>query len=120
KYSTNPYNVNRMTMAAGVGALLDGEYFENNCKTIIEIREYTAEKLKQMGFTLTQSKANFLFAASKDIDGKTLYLRLKEKGILVRHFDKERLTDYNRITVGTKEQMDILISAIKEITEVSL
>lgn len=120
KYSTNPYNVNRMTMAAGVGALLDGEYFENNCKAIIEIREYTAEKLKQMGFTLTQSKANFLFAASKDIDGKTLYLRLKEKGILVRHFDKERLTDYNRITVGTKEQMDILISAIKEITEVSL
>lgn len=120
KYSTNPYNVNRMTMAAGVGALLDGEYFENNCKAIIEIREYTAEKLKQMGFTVTQSKANFLFAASKDIDGKTLYIKLKEKGILVRHFDKERLTDYNRITVGTKEQMDILISAIKEITEVSL
>lgn len=121
KYSTNPYNVNRMTMAAGVGSLLDGEYFEKNCKEIIKVREYTAEKLEEMGFTLTDSKANFLFAASKDIDGKTLYLKLKEKGILVRHFDKERLIQYNRITVGTKEQMNILLSAIKEIiTEVSL
>lgn len=119
KYSTNPYNVNRMTMAAGLGALLDGEYFEKNCKEIIKVREYTAEKLKKMGFTLTQSKANFIFAASKDIDGKTLYLKLKEKGILVRHFDKERLKDYNRITIGTKEQTDLLLSAIKEITEVS-
>lgn len=118
KYSTNPYNVNRMTMAAGVGALLDGEYFEKNCWEIISVREYTAEKLKEMGFTLTDSKANFIFAASKGVDGKTLYLKLKEKGILVRHFDKERLTEYNRITVGTKEQMDMLLRAVKEITEV--
>lgn len=120
KYSTNPYNVNRMTMAAGVGALLDGEYFEKNCKEIIEVREYTAQKLQKMGFMLTESKANFIFAASKDISGKTLYLKLKEKGILVRHFDKERLTEYNRITVGTKEQMDTLLRAIEEITGVSL
>lgn len=120
KYSTNPYNVNRMTMAAGVGALLDGEYFEKNCKEIIEVREYTAQKLQKMGFMLTESKANFIFAASKDISGKTLYLTLKEKGILVRHFDKERLTEYNRITVGTKEQMDTLLRAVEEITGVSL
>lgn len=120
KYSTNPYNVNRMTMAAGVGALLDGEYFEKNCKEIIEVREYTAQKLQKMGFMLTESKANFIFAASKDISGKTLYLKLKEKGILVRHFDKERLTEYNRITVGTKEQMDTLLRAVEEITGVSL
>lgn len=119
KYSTNPYNVNRMTMAAGVGALLDGEYFEKNCRKIIEVRKYTTEKLTEMGFTVTDSKANFIFASSKDIDGKTLYLKLKEKGILVRHFDKERLTEYNRITVGTKEQTDTLIRAIEEIMGVS-
>lgn len=120
KYSTNPYNVNRMTMAAGVGALLDGEYFEKNCKEIIAVREYTAKKLQEMGFMLTESKANFIFASSKDISGKTLYLKLKEKGILIRHFDKERLTEYNRITVGTKEQMNILLRAIEEITGVSI
>ncbi len=115
KYSTNPYNVNRMTMAAGVGAILDNEYFENNCKKIAKVRDYTNEKLKKLGFSVTESKANFLFAKSNDIDGGTLYLKLREKGFLVRHFDKERLKDYNRITVGTKEQMDALLSAIKEI-----
>ena len=117
KYSTNPYNVNRMTMAAGVGALLDNEYFENNCKEIIKIREYTKSELKKLEFTVTDSKANFVFAKSDRIDGKTLYLKLKEKGILVRHFDKEKLSRYNRITIGTKEQMDALFSAVKEIKE---
>lgn len=117
KYSTNPYNVNRMTMAAGVGAILDKEYFENNCKKIAKVRDYTSEKLKQLGFTVTESKANFLFAKSDCIDGATLYLKLREKGFLVRHFDKERLKDYNRITVGTKEQMDALLSAVREIKE---
>ncbi len=115
KYSTNPYNVNRMTMAAGVGAILDNEYFENNCKKIAKVRDYTNEKLKKLGFSVTESKANFLFAKSNDIDGGTLYLKLREKGFLVRHFDKDRLKDYNRITVGTKEQMNALLSAIKEI-----
>ena len=117
KYSTNPYNVNRMTMAAGVGALLDNEYFENNCKEIIKIREYTKSELKKLEFTVTDSKSNFVFAKSDRIDGKTLYLKLKEKGILVRHFDKEKLSRYNRITIGTKEQMDALFSAVKEIKE---
>lgn len=115
KYSTNPYNVNRMTMAAGIGAILDNEYFENNCKKIAKVRDYTNEKLKKLGFSVTESKANFLFAKSNDTDGATLYSKLREKGFLVRHFDKERLKDYNRITVGTKEQMDALLSAIKEI-----
>lgn len=117
KYSTNPYNVNRMTMAAGVGAILDNEYFENNCKKIAKVRDYTSEKLKQLGFEVTESKANFLFVKSNGIDGAILYLKLREKGFLVRHFDKERLKEYNRITVGTKEQMDALLSAVREIKE---
>ena len=117
KYSTNPYNVNRMTMAAGVGALEDNEYFFENCEKIQNVREYTEKKLKEMGFELTNSSANFIFAQSNEIDGKMLYLKLKEKGILIRHFDKERIKNYNRITVGTYEQMDALISAVKEIKE---
>lgn len=117
KYSTNPYNVNRMTMAAGIGALEDSEYFINNCREIANTREYASKELEKLGFELTPSSANFIFAQSNKIDGKTLYLKLKEKGILIRHFDKERIKNYNRITVGTYEQMDALISAIKEIKE---
>jgi len=79
RYSTNPYNVNRMTMAAGVGALSDGEYFKENCRKIIENREWTKRELTALGFTFTDSKANFIFAKSDSIDGKALYLALKEK-----------------------------------------
>lgn len=115
KYSTNPYNVNRMTMAAGVGALQDNGYFIKNCEETKKVREYTAEKLNKLGFASTNSAANFIFTESRDIDGETLYKKLKEKGILVRHFDKERIKNFNRITVGTKEQMDALLSAIEDI-----
>ena len=115
KYSTNPYNVNRMTAAAGVGALEDEEYTKENCKKIVENRAYTAQRLKALGFTLTDSKANFLFAASDRIGGEELYLKLKQRGVLIRHFSSERLKNYNRITVGTKEQMDILLRNIEEI-----
>ena len=115
KYSTNPYNVNRMTMAAGVGALLDRDYFEKNCRSTVATRTRTAEKLREMGFSLTDSSTNFLFAAHPAIGGKELYLALKEKGVLVRHFDKERLKDYNRITVGSDEQMDRFLEIVAEI-----
>ncbi len=115
KYSTNPYNINRTTMAAGIGALEDDAYMKKNCKTIMENREYTSAELKKLGFEMTDSLTNFIFAKHKAVGGKEIYLKLKEKGILVRHFDKEKLKDYNRITVGTKEQMDALLEALKEI-----
>lgn len=115
KYSTNPYNINRTTMAAGIGALEDDAYMKNNCKIIMENREYTSAELKKLGFEMTDSLTNFIFAKHKTVGGKEVYLKLKEKGILVRHFDKEKLKDYNRITVGTKEQMDALLEALKEI-----
>lgn len=117
KYSTNPYNINRMTMAAGIGVLADAEYTENNCRTIIENREFTASELKKLGFTMTDSYANFVFAKSDKISGEELYLKLKEKGVLVRHFTKDKICEYNRITIGTKKQMESLISAIKSILE---
>ena len=115
RYSTNPYNVNRMTMAAGVGALEDYEYFSENCKKIIKNREWTERELSSLGFTYLNSKANFIFAKSDKIDGKALYLALKEKGVLVRHFDAPRISDYNRITIGNAEEMQILVDKIKEI-----
>ncbi|MBP5303737.1 MAG: histidinol-phosphate transaminase [Clostridia bacterium] len=115
KYSTNPYNVNRMTMAAGIGALLDTEYFKTNCQTIISNREETIASLQKMGFTVLDSKANFVFAKSNKLSGKELYEQLKEKGVLVRYFDKDRIRDFVRITIGSKEQMAALISALEEL-----
>ena len=117
RYSTNPYNVNSMTMAAGLGALEDEEYTRSNCRTVIENREYAAQKLKNLGFTLTDSKANFLFAKHERLDGGELYKKLRERGILIRHFTKARVSDYNRITVGSRDEMDALISAISDILE---
>ena len=117
KYSTNPYNVNRMTMAAGIGAIEDDEYFRVNCRAIEEIRAYSAEELKKLGFELTDSRSNFLFAKHKKAKGEDLYLKLKERGILVRHFGKERIKDYLRITVGSREEMEALINTLTQILE---
>lgn len=114
KYSTNPYNINSLTQAVGAGVLEDEEYTKSNCKTIIKNREYLTKKLEAMGFFVLPSKANFVFARHDKIDGRALYEALKGKGVLVRHFDSERLRDYNRITVGTKEQIDILTQKIAE------
>ena len=117
RYSTNPYNVNRMTAAAGVGALADEKYFAENCQKIMENREILSKELRVLGFTLTPSKANFVFAKHPNVGGEELYLKLKEKGVLVRHFKTERIKDYNRITVGSREQTEILVEKIKEILE---
>ena len=117
KYSTNPYNVNRMTQAAGLAALNDNAYYMDNCKTIIKNREFTEKELTNLGFYVIPSRANFVFAKSDKISGEELYTKLKSRGILVRHFTKERIKDYNRITIGTLEQMEALICAIKEILE---
>lgn len=115
KYSTNPYNINRMTMAAGVGVLDDEEYTRTNCRTIAANRSYTVMELRRLGFEVLPSKANFVFAKHPEADGKMLYLKLKENGILIRHFDKERICRYNRITIGTIEQMQALIAALEEL-----
>ena len=117
RYSTNPYNINRMTMAAGLGQLADEDETRRNCQTVMDNRAYTVAKLEKLGFSVLPSAANFVFAKNPAIDGKELYLRLKEAGILVRYFDKERLREYNRITIGSREQMDALLTAIKHILE---
>lgn len=115
KYSTNPYNINRITQIAGAAALKNQAYFDENCHKIAETREYVKKELIKLGFTVTDSKANFLFAKSDKIGGKELYLSLKERGILIRHFESERIKDYNRITVGSREEMKIFLKEVREI-----
>ena len=99
KFSTNPYNINRLTLAAGIAAIEDQDYYTANCREIVKVREWAQKELIARGFVLTDSKANFIFAKSPRIGGKELYLALKERGILIRHFDKPDLQDYNRIKV---------------------
>ncbi len=115
KYSTNPYNVNRMTLAAGVAALQNDAWNTENCRRIIETRGRAKQALEALGFEVLPSSANFLFARSDRIGGGELYRALKQRGVLVRHFEAPRIADYNRITVGTPEQMDVLLAKIKEI-----
>ena len=117
KYSTNPYNINRMTMAAGIGALEDAEYFRSNCRSIMQNRDWTTKALREIGFTVIDSKANFVFAKHPALGGEDLYRHLKRKGVLVRHFGSPRLKDYNRITIGSLTQMQALITTLKEILE---
>ena len=120
KFSTNPFNVNAMTMAAGLGALEDEEYFRDNCRKILENRTWTTEMLREMGFTVADSTTNFVLAKHEKLVGKQLYLDLKARGILVRHFDTVRLTDYIRVTIGSKEEMAAFIAAVKNILEETL
>ena len=115
KFSFNPYNVNRLTCLAGIAAMEDEEYFQKCTSAVAETRDRTAAELEKMGFDLTDSKANFLFAKSSRIPGGELYRKLKEKGILVRHFDKPRLDDRLRITVGSDQQMNALLTALREL-----
>ncbi len=117
RFSFHPYNVNRLTSAAGIACLREDGYNQENCLLIRRNREWTAEALRGMGFMLTDSSANFLFARHPGIGGKALNLALREKGILVRHFSIPRIEDYNRITVGTREQMETLTAAVRSILE---
>lgn len=113
--SINPYNVNRMTEAAGVAALEENSYYRDNCRAIMENRAWTTARLRGLGFEVLPSAANFVFARSAAIGGEQLYLELKRRGVLVRHFTKARIRDYNRITIGTMEQMEALIRTTEAI-----
>ena len=115
--SLNPYNVNRMSLAAGAAALDQDDWYMANCRVIMENRAYTVAKLEKLGFAVLPSCSNFIFATTDRIAAKELYLQLKERGVLIRHFAKPGIDNYSRITIGTKEQMDTLLSNVREILE---
>ena len=114
KFSFNPYNVNRLSIIAGSEAISDKEYFAECTQKVINVRESVKVELKALGFELTDSKANFVLAKHKDIEGKELYLKLKERGILVRYLGGD-ISEYVRITIGSEEQMKTFIHHVKEI-----
>ena len=116
KYSTNPYNVNRLTMLLGCRTVDAEPYYREVSQRIQDARTWVVEALEALGFEVLPSKANIIFARHPGICGDDLYTGLRQRGILVRHFTKERIKDFVRITIGTQAQMERLADALKEMT----
>ncbi len=115
KYSFNPYNVNTLSIEAAAAAISDREYYDNTIRQTIEIREFTKKELLNRGFTVTDSKTNFVFAKTNKIPSSELYEALREKGILIRYFNAPRINEYFRMSMGTMEQMQKVMEVIDEI-----
>lgn len=116
KYSTNPYNVNRLTMMLGCKTVDAEPYYREVSEKIQSARAWAVDALDNLGFQVLPSKANFIFARHPAVSGAELYTGLRQRGILVRHFTKERIKDFVRITIGTQAQMESLVAALKEMT----
>lgn len=114
KYSFNSYTMDRTAIAAGAAAVQDIEYFKETCQKIIKTRERVKEELRSLGFTCTDSKANFLFASHKDCPARELFSALREAHIYVRYFPGGRTGDYLRITIGTEQEMEKFLFFLRE------
>ncbi|MDR2304870.1 MAG: aminotransferase class I/II-fold pyridoxal phosphate-dependent enzyme [Treponema sp.] len=113
--SFNSYTVDRLAQAAGKAAVLDASYYEAINRRLVRTRDRVSVSLKSLGFEALPSSANFIFARHPRLTGKEIFNRLREKGILVRHWDRDRIRDFLRISIGTDEEMDVFISSCREI-----
>ena len=102
-------------MLCGVEAFKDVEYFELCRKKIIQTREKTVKTMKELGFHVIPSQANFIFAEHKKIRAEDLFISLKQNGILVRYFKANKIDNYLRITIGTDQEMDALVEFLKKL-----
>ena len=114
RFSFNSYTMNRPALAAGAAALADEAYFKDICGRIIKTRERVKEEFRELGFSFADSRTNFVFAAHEKVPAKEIFEMLKEKKIYVRYFAKPRIDNYLRITIGTDEEMDRLLSVLRE------
>ncbi|MBR6618104.1 MAG: histidinol-phosphate transaminase [Oscillospiraceae bacterium] len=115
KFSINSYTMNPLTQLCGAEAVKDAEYFYETTKKIIETREDTKKRLTSLGFTFPDAMSNFIFATHPDYDAAEIFTALKERKIFVRHWNKPRISQYLRITIGTPEEMDSFFTALEEI-----
>lgn len=113
KYSFNSYTMNQTSLVCGVEAVKDRAYFEETVLKIVETREWAKERLRQLGFEFTDAKANFIFARHPEYDANELFEALKKEHIYVRHWNSERISQYLRITIGTREEMEALFSFLE-------
>lgn len=110
KFSFNSYTISRLTEAIGCASLADKEYFEKTVQKVIDTRELTKMRMKELGFSFADSKANFIFATHKTVPAKELFDALRDEGIIVRYFKKPRIDNYLRISIGTDEEMDAMLA----------
>ncbi|MCR4617228.1 MAG: histidinol-phosphate transaminase [Lachnospiraceae bacterium] len=114
KFSFNSYTMNMPSQELGVLAVLDDEYFKDITSRIIKTREWTKKELTRLGFTFPDSSANFIFASHKSVPAKDIYSYLRGRNIFVRYWDKARINNNLRITIGTDKQMKKLVEALEE------
>ena len=114
KYSFNSYTMNRTSICCGVEAVKDDAYFKETTTKIIETREWAKEELTKLGFSFTDSKANFIFATHKEVPAKEIFEALRKADIYVRYFNSPRIDNYLRITIGTKTEMERLFEFLKK------
>ena len=117
KYSFNSYTMNQTAIACGVEAVKDKAYFETQVQKIIDTREWTKEELRKLGFEFPDSKSNFIFVKHSKISVKNLFEALKKENIYVRFLGGARIQEYLRISIGTREEMETLISFLKDYLE---
>lgn len=114
KYSFNSYTMNRLSIACGVAALEDPDYFEEKRQAVIATREWAKEELSRLGFTFGDSRSNFLFASHRSVPAKEIFDFLRKKHIYVRYWPKPRIDNHLRISIGTREEMEKLFAALRE------
>ena len=117
KYSFNSYTMDRLTIQVGKASMEDEPYFTEQVRRIIDTREWSKEQLKKLGFDFPDSKANFIFACHKERAAEDIFAALKQRNIYVRYFKKPRIDNYLRITIGTREEMEQLMTALQEILQ---
>lgn len=115
KFSVNSYTMDHITQVCGAAAVRDADYFYDCLKKTVDVREYTKEKLSELGFTFEDSKSNFIFASHKTVSAEKIFTALKAEGIFVRYWNKPRINNHLRISIGTREDMDKLIAALARI-----
>ena len=119
QYSTNPYNINRISMRLAEAIVDSDDYYRVNAGRIAATRARVCEKLQSMGFEVIPSKANFVFVRHASVDGGTIYEELKKRFVLVRHFDKAPISDYIRVSIGSDRQMDLFINKLQEVLSIN-
>ena len=115
KDSYNSYPLDQIAIETAVASLSDEEYFKATVEKVKATRDRTAEKMREMGFNVLDSETNFLFAQHEKLSAKEIFTYLRENGIFVRYFNKPRIDNFLRITIGTDEEMDLMLEKLSEI-----
>lgn len=115
KNSFNSYPVDRLAELAGIASFRDEAYFQQSCEQVISTRDATVAQMQRMGFSVLPSQANFIFAQHDALAANVIFEALRARNILVRYFDKPRINNYLRISIGSPQDMDALVTALREI-----